>query len=141
MLDQQSIPGGLTIYNYQLDVAELMNHFAQYDQMFFFCPKYTRSAVEVSVQNTLEAISNYNPLRTDRNLMTCLIEDIEVYYANNPDPSLMDSEYLNKLEVIANRIEQSVEANVRQKLPMNQQCHIFWPKWCGNTLVFALRIY
>lgn len=141
MLDQQIVQGGLTIYNFQLDLAELMSYFAQYDPMYFFCPKYSRSVVETAVMTTLEEITNYDPLKADQTLMSSLVKDIEIYYAKNPHPSLEDSDFLNKLEITTGQIEECVAYSVRNKLPMNQQCNIFWPKWIGNTLVFALRIY
>ena len=137
----QRMAEGLTIYNFQLDVGELMSYFASHDNLYFFCPKYSRTAVETAVQITLEDMTDYNPLKVGRNLMTILMDDIEVYYAKNPHPSLMDSKFLEQLEIITGQIEEYTNFFVRNRLPMNQQCHIFWPKWCGNTLTFALRIY
>lgn len=141
MLDRHAVANGLTIYNYQLSIEEVVASFSHYDSLFFFCPKYTRSVIEMAVKLVLDEMSNYDPLKANWDLMSYLTRDIELYQSRNPHPYLEDSNYLDHIELVCSQIEECVDYHVRCKLPMNQQFQVVWPNWVGNNLTFALRIF
>ncbi len=129
------------INNFQLNIKELFDYFKQYDSLYFFCPKNSRSIIETAVSMVLEDISNYNPDISERNLMTNVVIDIELYLSKNQHPSLEDGDFLNHLEIITEQIETYVDTFIRNKLPLNQQFQIVSPKWIGDSLLFGLRIF
>ena len=129
------------ISNYQLNVSELFRNFAQYDQLYFFCPKFSRSIVESAIKMVIDDICNYNPSHSERNLMTDVNIDIELYQSKKSHPSLEDSDFLNYLEIVTDQIEEQVDLFIRNKLPINQQFHIINPKWLGDNLIFGLRLF
>lgn len=136
-----SLSDGLTIYNYRLNIEELVNAFQQYDHMFFFCKHNVRTVIESAVQISLDELTEYDPLKANQNLMSFIIRDIELYQSRRPNPFLEDSNYIDNLEIIAGQIEEYVDYFVRLRIPMNHQCLIIRPKWLGNDLIFNLRIY
>lgn len=140
-MNSYALQNEFVIHNYQLSIAELVKYFANYDSIFFFCPKYSRSVIETAVKMTLEDISDYNPCKIFNSLLTSINDDIELFQSKNPHPSLDDSDFLNQVELITEQIEKYTNSYIRNKLPINQQCQIVSPVWLGDNLIFGLRIY
>lgn len=140
-MNSYRIQNEFVIHHYQVSLSELFHYFTNYDSMFFFYPKYSRNVVETAVKKVIDEINNYNPCKMDQNLMTSVIEDIELFQSRNPHPSLEDSDFLNHLEIITEQIEQQTNFYFRNKLPINHQCQIVTPKWIGDSLIFGLRIF
>ncbi len=137
----RSMPSGFTIHNFELPIDDVLAYFSRYDEMFFFCPKYARTPVEMAMQMTIDDLTNFDPLTVGRDLMGQLVLDIDLYQSKNPHPSLEDSNFLDNMEIICGEIEEYVDFYVRNRLPTNQQCSTIRPSWKGNSLVFGLRIY
>ena len=136
---QKCIITGITIQNYCVNIKELIDVFSSTDELFFFCPKYSRTVIEYAVKLTLTDLTDYNPL-AEQDLMSAIIQDIDLYQSRNPHPLLDDSDFINQIEIVAGQIDETVFHYMNEKLPMNHQCEIVKPRWLGDDLIFALRV-
>ncbi len=132
---------GMMIHHFRISIDELVFGYGQYDYLFFFYPNKTRSLIEQAAKLSIEDYTNYNPLNYERNLMTIVVQDIEVYQSKFNHPSLNNTEFLNHIELIVAQIEETVDYYIRSKLPQNHQCQVYRPKYNGGNLVFGLRVY
>lgn len=130
-----------TVQNYQIQTDEIFNAFRHNEYLFFFYPSGLQKVIEYAVKITLDDLTQYDPLRSNRDLLSMVVQDIDLYLSRYPNPQLEDYRFMECIEIACAEIEECVNHFVRDKLPMNHQIQTGPVQWVGNTVMFALRIF
>jgi len=132
---------GMFIKDYVIPMEDVVNYFANQNEIFFFCPRGIHTAIESAVNLTIRSMTDYNPLTCDEDLISVIVCHIEMYLMKMPNSSLEDPDFLANIEIACSQIEDFVDFYIRDKLPINQQFNVTKPRWDGNNLVLGLRVF